>query len=116
VRTTTWRPPIGRSVASWSVVRPGPSPREIQVLAAAASSPSALARGRAGCASSGAADAWAGQCAAGQKASPRYVAVFRHLIPPSTLTFDASGDGKTLYQRADQRTPTPLSATRTSQP
>lgn len=33
-----------------------------------------------------------------------------------TLTFDASGDGKSLYQRADQRTPTPLSATRTSQP
>jgi len=34
----------------------------------------------------------------------------------ATLTFDASGDGKTLYQRADQRTPTPLSATRVSQP
>jgi hypothetical protein len=34
----------------------------------------------------------------------------------STLTFDASGDGKTIYQRADQRTPTPLSATHTSQP
>jgi hypothetical protein len=34
----------------------------------------------------------------------------------STLTFDASGDGKSLYQRADQRTPTPLSATRASQP
>jgi len=34
----------------------------------------------------------------------------------STLTFDASGDGNTLYQRADERTPAPLSATRTSQP
>jgi hypothetical protein len=32
----------------------------------------------------------------------------------STLTFDASGDGNTIYQRADQRTTTPLSATRAS--
>jgi hypothetical protein len=32
VRTATWRPLIGRSVASCSVVRPGPSPREIQAL------------------------------------------------------------------------------------
>ena len=31
-----------------------------------------------------------------------------------TVTFDASGDGKTIYQRADRRTATPLSATRTS--
>jgi hypothetical protein len=29
-----------------------------------------------------------------------------------TLTFDTSGDGSTLYQRADQRSPNPLSATR----
>ena len=29
-----------------------------------------------------------------------------------TVVFDASGDGKTIYQRADQRNATPLSATR----
>jgi hypothetical protein len=32
----------------------------------------------------------------------------------NTLTFDASGDGNTLYQRPDQHTGTPLSATRVS--
>jgi hypothetical protein len=34
----------------------------------------------------------------------------------NSLIFDASGDGKTLYQRTDQRTAMPLSATRVSQP
>jgi hypothetical protein len=33
-----------------------------------------------------------------------------------SVTFDASGDGKTLYQRTDQPSATPLSATRTSGP
>ena len=79
VRTTTCRPPIGRSVASCSVVRPGPSPREIQALKrlrvfAVGACPDAPV-----CRANGAADG-RGQ-RAGQNASPGNVAFFGHLFP-----------------------------------